>query len=148
MKKKIIYFLFMLSIILSSCNCDFFGAHDLGNNLTLLEGDKMEDRIIVYCTAKSGGCCKGGMYIIPSVGNQYHMYVETAKSNEKWVIAKSIQIKDKQQKYWIISKNFSIASLDCDKVKCDSIIKSYVQGPFDIKDFNETILEQKIDLSF
>lgn len=147
MKKKITSVLFISSIILSSC-CDFFGAHDLGNNLTLLEGDKTEDRIIVYCTGKSGGCCKGGMFVIPSVGNQYHMYVETAKSNEKWVIARSVQIKDKQQNYWIINKGFSIASLNCDEVKCDSIVQSYVQGPFDIKGFNEKKSQLKIDLSF
>ncbi|MEO8960877.1 MAG: hypothetical protein ABI325_03285 [Ginsengibacter sp.] len=128
-----------------SC-CSIWGAHDLGNKLILLEGDKTEDRAIVYCTTQKG-CCRGGMYVIPSVGNQYHMYVETAKSNRNWVIAKTVQIKDKKENYWIINKNFDITNLNCDKINCDSIIQSHIIGPLNFIDFEKKVKGLNIDLS-
>lgn len=158
----------VLILLFSACNyCgDFWGAYDLGNKLTLLDGDKTEHRVIVYCMGKSGGCCTGGMYVIPSVGNQYYMYVDKAKSNDNWVIARTIPIMENieyaisnkkeaidktiptKESYWIISKDFSIENLNCDEVNCDSIVQSHVIGPLDIERFNGKLSELKIDLEF
>ena len=143
-----IVFILLVMLSLTKCNCDFFGAHDLGNKLILLEGDKLEDRAIVYCTGYSDGCCMAGMYVIPSIGNQYQLYVETAKSDSNWVVAKTIQVMDKQENYWIIRKDFDIKNLDCDEVNCDSIIQSHVNGPFAYQAFNYKLQEWNIDIEF
>ncbi|HEY6434945.1 MAG TPA: hypothetical protein VIY47_00010, partial [Ignavibacteriaceae bacterium] len=90
----------------------------------------------------------GGTFVIPTAASNYDMYIEDAKSNEKWVIAKSIQFEDKQMKYWIINKGFSIEKLNCDEIKCDSIIQAQVQGPFDLNGFNTKKKELSIDLAF
>src|SRR5690606_25133599 len=96
-----------LSIIylMASCGCDFYGSHDLGNNFSLLEGDKLEDRVIVYCAGNKSGCCTGGMSVIPTYEEHYDAdgkyleYVEEAKSNERWIIVKTVQ-KNNKFRYW------------------------------------------------
>lgn len=150
-KIRIVFIPLLLILFFSSCNyCGFFGgAHDLGNKLTLFERDNQEGHNdIIYCSNYKDGCCFGGMYVIPSEGNQYYMYVDKAKSNDNWVIAKSIQEKDKKENYWIISKEFDIENLNCDEVNCDSIIQSHVMGPLEIESFNEKLSELEIDLEF
>lgn len=151
----------------NSCNyCgDFLGAYNLGNKLTLFARDNGHYDII-YCTGKSGGCCYGGLYVIPSAGNQYYMYVDTAKSNDDWVIVKTTPILENieyaivnkkenfaktipmRESYWIINKDFVIKELDCNKENCDSIIQSHILGPLDIEDFNKKLLSLKIDIHF
>jgi hypothetical protein len=76
------------------------------------------------------------------------MYVETAKSNRNWIIANTIQIKDKKENYWIISKDFKINLDTCDKNYCDSIIQSHVTGPLNLNDFQYKAKGLNIDLSF
>jgi len=129
------------------------GDHSLGNNLSLLEGDRMEDKVIVYCSAKSVGVCKSGIYVVPTYERHYRdgnyaEYVEEAKSNGDWVIAKSVQIEDKKENYWIISKDFDIKSLDCGKNKCDSILQSHVTGPMNLIEFNNKKKVLNIELHF
>lgn len=149
MRDKIFYILIAL-LLCTSCN--FFGNHSLGNNFVLLEGDKIEDRVIVYCSGYSYGDCKGGSYVIPTYANhyddkgRYREYVEMAKSNKDWIVAKSIQIKNKKENYWIVSKDFEIKNLDCDKIHCDSIIQSHVTGPLNFVDLQRKIKELNIDL--
>jgi len=48
-KEVILIFIFITVFFLNACNsiCESFGARDLGNNLTLLAGDRAEDRVIV-----------------------------------------------------------------------------------------------------
>jgi len=154
-------------LFFSSCNfCgNFWGSQDLGNNLTLFSRDNVKGHYdIIYCSNYKNGCCSGGPYVIPSEGYQYYMYVEKAKSNDKWIIASTIPIManiefaisnknedlvktiPKKKSYWIISKDFDIEKLNCDKVNCDSIIQMNVIGPLDIENFNGKILELKIDL--
>jgi hypothetical protein len=149
MKKKVVIILaaILACMVIHSCQ-GLWGAEDLGNKLTLLEGDKTEDRAIVYCTGYSGGACTSGMYVIPSVGNQYYMYVETAKSNKYWVIAKTVQIKDKLESYWIINKGFDIENLDCEKNNCDSILQSHVIGPLNLNEFKASLKSLNINLDF
>jgi len=146
-------FIFLI-LILSIASCrEMWGDHSLGNNFDLLEGDRKEDRLIVYCTGKSAGACKGGIPVIPTYANHYDYkgryaeYIETAKSNKDWIIAKSIQIKNKKENYWIISKKFDIENFNCDKTNCDSIIQSHVTGPLNFIDFQNRITRLNIALN-
>lgn len=154
--KYIIFFLIFGVAFFRSCDvCDFEGAHELGNNLVLLEGDRLEDRIIVRCTGrdKSSGCCRGGEYVIPKYEahfskGRYNEYVEAAKSNGQWIVAKSVRLLDeeKPQQYWIIDKGFNLDGVDCSEVDCDSIVQSYVTGPLEHENFLEQLERLKIDL--
>ena len=129
-----------------------WGDHQLGNHLSLLEGDRKEDRIIVYCT--NGGTCYGGIPVVPTYNRQfdekgrYAEYVQSAVSNKNWVIAETIQIKNNQKNYWIIKKAFDIEDADCKIINCDSIIQSYVTGPLSILEFQAETKKLNIDLSF
>lgn len=129
-----------------------WGDNDLGNNFSLLKGDRIEDRIIVYCTGRSARACVAGTFIVPiysrhmdSTG-RYAEYVETAKSNDDFIIARTLHINDKKKNYWIISKNFSLDN--CDKINCDSIIQSNVIGPLDYSQFKTKQIELGINLQF
>jgi hypothetical protein len=155
MQKKIYHLtsiIFILIFFIASCH-DMWGDHSLGNNLSLLEGDKKEDRIIVYCSGRSEGACRSGMPVLPTYErhydkNRYAEYVETATSNKKWVIAKTFQIQNRQENYWIISKDFDIENLDCAKANCDSILQSHVTGPLNLTEFKNKIKALKIELDF
>ncbi len=145
MKNEAFYIVFCIVSVLG-VSCDswnrMWGDHSLGNNLSLLEGDKKEDRVIVYCSGKSAGACIGGIYVVPTYerhyeGRSYAEYVQATRSNKKWVIAKTFRIKESRENYWIINKEFNIQDVDCGKINCDSILQSYVQGPFDKNTFTE-----------
>lgn len=91
-----------------------------------------------------------GTFIVPSYSRHidsaghYAEYVDNAKSNDDFIIAKTNQVKDKKVNYWIINKGFKLAN--CDNTNCDSIIKSHVFGPFDKSQFERKMSELKIDL--
>lgn len=124
--------------------------NDLGNNFSLLEGDKTEDRIIVLCNGRSAGTCYTGTPVVPiysrhmDSSGHYAEYVEIAKSNNDFIVAKTLQIKAKRVNYWIINKSFSIDN--CDKINCDSIIQLHVLGPFEHNEFQRKASELKIKL--
>ncbi len=145
-------FVLVITIHLSGCWKQMWGDNDLGGNFSLLEGDRTEDRIIVYCSGRSGGACYAGTRIVPiysrhmDTDGNYAEYVETAKSNNDFIIAKTLQIRDKRENYWIITKGFAIAN--CDTINCDSIIQSRVLGPFDQNEFEKKTSELKINLTF
>lgn len=155
-KIRTVFIPLVLILIFSSCNyCEYFGSHDLGSNFTLLEGDKTADRLIIYCSPKNEkDCCYGGMPVIPSNEDNHISYIDLAKSNTDWIIAKAVN-KDNTNSYWIIDKNFSISSKykewplsEEDGKSFRKIIQSYVIGPLDVDSFNEKISELKIDLEF
>jgi hypothetical protein len=145
-----------LTIFSTSCNWwkEIWGDHSLGNNLSLLEGDKIEDRAVVFCSGRSAGPCHGGILVIPTYPRhfdgtgKYAEYVDMAKSNEGWVIVKTHQIKERKDNYWLINKSFNIGQADCAKVNCDSILQSYVTGPLEYSEFIRRKDSLKIDLSF
>ena len=130
--------------------CNNPGNTSLGSNLIIWEGDVVEDRAIVYCE----GNCNGGIYVLPNYSKhydssgQYAEYLEKAKSNRNWVIAKTLLIKGKKVNYWIINKNFNIKNLNCSLVNCDSIIQSYVIGPLSQDEFKRKLQDLKIELKF
>lgn len=146
--RKIAYFNIFILFFTSSCS-EWYN-HSLGNNLSIWEGDKKEDRAIVYCE----GNCHGGIYVIPSYDRHYDSngnyaeYVKEAISNNKWVIVKTVSINEKKDNYWIISKDFNIENLDCAKENCDSIIQSSVLGPLNYKRFIEKNKELRTSLVF
>ncbi len=149
--RLLLVLVFLFISLLNSC-CEFSGTHGLGSNLAMLEGDRLEDRVIVYCTEKDSRCCTGGTYVIPTYESHYDIegryaeYVETVESNNEWVVARSIQIKDDQKNYWIINKGFELENFDCDIINCDSILQTYVTGPLDYKSFSNKAKELNIDL--
>ena len=127
----------------------------LGNGIYLLEGDRVEDRIIVKCSGWSYKECISGSYLIPRSYNNhfdsnghYLEYVEKAASNKKWIITKTFQIKEKKENYWIIDKGFNIGNIDCLKINCDSIIQSHIKGPLSLADFNTIKKTLNIKLDF
>ena len=75
-------------------NCANWGAHELGNNLVLLGGDRIEDRVIVYCTGRSSSdCCNGGSFVLPvykdhMIKGKYNYFVKRRihekKSKTRW----------------------------------------------------------------
>jgi hypothetical protein len=132
-----------------------WGDHPLGNHLSLLEGDRKEDRIIVYCPNDNENVCHSGIYVVPTYKRHYDSdtqnyaeYVEAALSNEKWVIVKTVQIKEKKENYWIVSKKFNIENQDCTTKNCDSILQSHVTGPLSLPIFKNKVRILKIDLEF
>lgn len=82
------------------------------------------------------------------INGKYAEYVKEAVSNKKWVVAKKCQIKDKQDNYYIIRKDFDIANLDCSKSNCDSILQSSVIGPMNLSEFENKKQTLNLDLSF
>ncbi len=150
MQKKshhIIYNIFFL-LVLSSASCNEWYNHPLGNHLSLWDGDGDKDRIIVYCE----GNCHGGIRVLPTYERSTNNgeYVESATSNKKWVIAKTLQVKDNKENYYIIniSKDFDIENVDCAKVNCDSILQSHVTGPLSLPEFKNKVQALNIDLDF
>jgi hypothetical protein len=129
-----------------------WGDNDLGDNFSLLEGDRTEDRVIVYCSGRSAGACIAGTFIVPSysrhmdTNGHYAEYVETAKSNDNFIIARTNVLNEKKANYWIINKDFEIAN--CDNINCDSIIQSHVLGPLNLSEFQKKASELNIDLKF
>lgn len=151
MKLKFPLLILFSSLAVISCR-QVWGDNDLGDNFTLLEGDKTEDQIIVYCSGRSGGACYAGTAIVPVYSRQfdkqgdYAEYVEVAKANKKFIIAQTLQIKEKKKNYWIISKAFKIDN--CDKINCDSMINTYVVGPLDSSQFQVKLIELNTGLNF
>jgi hypothetical protein len=120
-----------------------WGDNDLGDNFSLSEGDRLEDRAIILCSGRSAGACKSGEYIVPSYQRHYDdkgnyaEYVETATSDKHWIIAKTIQIADKKENYWIIQKGVG---------KKGNKVQPNVLGPFDKPSFNVKTKELNINL--
>jgi len=137
-----------LAFSLSSCNyCKLFGDNKLGDNFSLLEGDKTEDNIIVYCIGNKNGCCVGGIPVIPSEEDSLTKYVLAAKSNNLWIIVKTMS-KNNSEKFWIINKNFSKKFEYDDGGKFYSLIQSNVLGPMNLSKFELKIDSLKINLHF
>lgn len=150
MRRKKIIASFLLVQLCILWSCDFYGNKDLGNHLTLWLRDGSEGCYdIVYCTKHDIGGCIAGIYVIPSTDDEKHsIYVKTAKSDDQWVIAKTIRTIDQKENFWIINNNFSLEDVDCDEINCDSIIRSNLIGPLDAQQFGSKLAEHKISLKF
>lgn len=131
--------IFLLLSLLGSC----VQSHDLGDGLSLMEGDKTEDRVIVYCTGKSGGECFIGIPVIPSRRDSTSRYVEKAVSNQKWMLASTVN-RNKSKSYWIVSKGFKVDIDNCETINCDSVIQAHVIGPLNIVAFKSQLKKLNI----
>jgi hypothetical protein len=122
-----------------------WGDSDLGDNFSLLEGDRKEDRVIVFCDGRDVGACKSGDYIVPTYERHYDNkggyaeYVAAATSNKNWIIAKTVQVVDNKENYWIVDKAYREGS---DKRQ------PKVMGPFRLSDFRTKREELNISLEF
>lgn len=146
------YYIIFLSVYLffSSCtNCSNWGDTNLGGEFTLFDGDKIEDRLIIYCTGrdKVNNCCIGGKQIIPPRENKLVNYVDLAKFNQRWIIAKSISY-DEKISYWYIDKDFDINWEYDDGGVFYSRIQNNVYGPFEKASFIKVLKDKNIELTF
>ena len=128
--------------VLSGCD-----SNSLGDNIYLLEGDRKEDRIIVECTGKSFGDCKGGTYLIPRSyeehfhDGKYSEFVDKVKSDDDYVIACTIGVNNDVKRYWVIDKKKKRSHGTDDN-------HSYVSGPFDYNSFLEERRKNNIKINF
>jgi hypothetical protein len=155
-RKTYLIGLTLFVITLNSCDycCVLVGDNKLGDKLTLLEGDRLEDRIIVYCNrSKREGCCYSGSYFLPLYEDHYFKdkrgyreYIKQAKYNDNYVIAQSVLVEDQTMRYWIIDKDFDLEGSKGSEF--DSIIKAHTYGEFDSITFYKKLEELKINLTF
>jgi hypothetical protein len=137
--KNLLYFL--LLTIAASCS-QFTGERSLGKNLTVIEGKKDEERVIVYCPNKDKPCSEG-LKVIPNNSSEY---VDAVTSNDEWIVVRTIEIASKKESYWIINKDFSMGDKDCGTTDCGDYIKTFVSGPLSPEDFEGHKEELKITL--
>lgn len=119
--------------IIYSCNCEQ-SENNLGCNLYIMEGDCVEDRIIVYCNSIEFCDCYAGSCVIPSSARhmrngKYSEYVESARANDDWISVKIKQIVKDKYNYWVIIKDDDLENLDRYNSDFDSILQSHIYGP-------------------
>ncbi|WP_157976302.1 hypothetical protein [Lewinella sp. IMCC34191] len=140
--------LILLIVLVSSCNlCEFQGSTALSEELVLLEGDKVEDRVIVECSTSlpRTRCCVGGAFVVPTyedhmIDGKYNEYVESVSTSGKWIIVKTIQkLKNQKRRYWLI-----------DKLPATTQSKNgyALIGPFDEKEIKDTVENLRINILF
>lgn len=136
----------VILFVLYSCKTN----NNLGNNFYLLEGDRKEDRVIVFCSNKNGIGCDGGLYVVPSYKNHfdskgnYSEYVLSAKSDKNWIIVETEMVNEKTERYWLVNKHFYMDKNKCDQIDCNSLIQEHVLGPFTHVELLSHLKEYKI----
>lgn len=118
----------MFVLITNSCGVSVKETN-LGNNLYLSEYDCV-DRRILYQTKKQS---VSGIEIIP-------MTVSEINYDKKWIIAKSINSKSDDAKYWIIQNRY-------DKTSTPEQVKENTFGPLNKDEFDKYIKKHKITLT-
>lgn len=149
--RKVIYFWFMFMLFLASLLLitfdDFISLDYLGSGLVIMHGDNEKDKVILYKERLND------LYVVPTYNRhmkngEYAEYIfGDVKDNDKWVVARTMIVETRELNYWIIRK-FSISDIDCNKVNCDSVVKTYVIGPLSINNFNRKKEELDINLTF
>lgn len=105
---------------------EFNGSYDLGKNIYMIEWDG-GGKVIVRGTNIKGNTCYGGEPLIPTYNNEYDStgnyseFVLDAKSDNKWIIAKTDNKSNRQRKYYIIKKDNGIERLDAQKILKNNI---------------------------
>lgn len=90
---------------------EFNGSYNLGNGIYMMEWDG-GGKIIVWGTTIRGNTCYGGSYLVPTFQEHYDSlgniaeYVTDAKSDEKWIIAKTYNIPKQKSLFYIIDKDY------------------------------------------
>lgn len=127
---------------------EFNGSCSLGNNIYMLDWDG-GGRIIVRGTSINGKTCYGGEYLVPSGENHYDSignvaeYVIDARSNDNWIIAKTVTQNSFQRKYYIIDKrNIS------DTMTAEEIINTRIECFSDTINFSQKCIINEIKLTW
>ena len=144
------YLFVMIVILCSSCgNCESWGDINLGGEFTLLEGDRIGDRAIIYCIGRENpeDCCSGGIPIIPSRDKSSVDYIDLVKYNDKWIIAKSVNL-NKSVSYWLVDKEFDTNWEYDDGGIFYRRIQKNVYGPFNSQSFSHQLIKHNIELNF
>ena len=113
------------------CSCEwiwpeFEGSYNLGNGIYMLEWER-GGRIIVKGSFIRGRTCYGGSLLIPTDESQFDSacnfaeYVIDAKFDNNWIIAKTGNYSNGENKYYIVDKSF-----DSEKTSEEDIIKNYI----------------------
>ena len=140
-------FIFLIILFVFGACCGFFGDNDLGDNFSVLEGDRIEDRAIVYCTEKSGRCCYSGIPVLPSRTDSLTSYVINANSDKGWIVAKTKR-KNGAYDFWIINKDFKTEFKYDDGGKLYETIQTHVVGPLSELEFTRQVEERHISINF
>ena len=108
-----------------------WGSYDLGNGIYMMEWEG-GGRVIVKGTNVEGRSCFGGSYLIPTYESRYDStgnfaeYVIDAKFDNNWIIAKTGNYINGENKYYIVDKSF-----DLEKTSEEDIVKNFI---FDYSD--------------
>lgn len=150
MRVKYLLYFSMFVLILTSCSKPW-GDRSFGKNLFLLKGD-VEEQAIVY-TLKDDDRRTNSIYLVPPrerhlIDGKIAEHVDKFLSNDKWVIATTVELKDKKVNYWIINKDFALGDKDCAREDCGDYVKTFVTGPLTLEDFNGFRKELDIELQF
>lgn len=136
-------------IILLSCSDST--KNNLGNNFYIMEGDRMEDKVMVYCTGNDYTGCYAGIYIVPchemhydSIG-LHNSYVIGAAINDDFIAIETYQKSTSDTSYWVVDKSLKFI-LDTCSFECEKLIANYRRGPFERTKFIAYLTEQEIRL--
>ena len=144
----------MIVLFLGCFNCANWGAHELGNNLVLLGGDRIEDRVIVYCTGRSSSdCCNGGSFVLPvykdhMINGKYNYFVKRVNYSDEWIIAELVNAKTESIRYGLINLYFEDDESDLREGQTTKIIDHKVIWPLSLKDFLNIKDSLNIELGF
>ncbi len=122
---KIIIILLFFTIL--SCNSHKPGF--LGNNLFIMQGDRTNSQIIVFCLNSDASGCYSGDFIIPNQKNVYDEHIVDIANHSKYVYVTTYDSKNSLTQYWIIDKRFNEK-----KESLRGIQSNYVKGPFNYSD--------------
>jgi hypothetical protein len=107
-----------------------WGSYDLGNGIYMVDWEG--GREIIKGTNIQGRTCYGGSYLIPTYESRYDSagnfaeYVIDAKYDNNWIIAKTGNYSNGENKYYIVDKSF-----DIEKTSEEDIVENYI---FDFTD--------------
>ena len=110
---------------------EFGGSYNLGNGIYMMEWDG-GGRVIVKGSYIRGRTCYGGSQLIPTYESGYDSagnfaeYVIDAKYDNNWIIAKTGNYSNGENKYYIVDKSF-----DIEKTSEEDIVENYI---FDFTD--------------
>lgn len=139
---KILLLCFTL-FVFASCG-RICGVYDLGKNYFVFDGDRKEDRIIIYNDDNKSPCeIVSGSNIIPPYGmwangQAVQPYVTSVKYNSRWIIATTTY--NDTISYWIIDKNIRFSPSDSKSIR-------NLFGPLDSLSFNKFLKIHTINIS-
>ncbi|MGC3944415.1 MAG: hypothetical protein QM762_07845 [Chryseolinea sp.] len=136
-----------LIFVLISCQ-SLWGDNDLGDKFSLLEGDRIEDRLVVYCTGRDYGICHAGISIVPVYSRHmeeghYAEFAESATSNDDFIVVRTVRVKTKKKSYWIVAKRSFEGGVNLDS---DSAILANITGPLNKTELIEKLSDLRVDL--